>query len=160
MIKVMFICRSPKKKAVADCIKNKQKGLIGYRCFCSCFWALRATKRPKTRSAIKTNVLRGGFKKNATKVACICRSPENKAVTYFFFPFFFLFFSFFFRVSMFVYRVFGCFVTRGVHKHDKQISKKSIRAHHKKCSFFLLRFFFLALGYFARFLFIAFLGVS
>jgi hypothetical protein len=61
---------------------------------------------------------------------------------------------------VFLKAFFGRFVTRGVQKHGGKKSKKSISAHHKKCGFFSLRFFFFLPRLFCSFFLIAFLGVS
>jgi hypothetical protein len=62
------------------------------------------------------------------------KQPQPLALFYFY-----LFFIYFF------YRIFGCFVTRGVQKHEKQIlgwkKTSGLITHHKKCGFFFLRFF-------------------
>jgi hypothetical protein len=83
------------------------------------------------------------------------RQKKSSYLLYFIFIFIFIFYRFFLKA------LFGRFVTRGVQKHEKNFfPKKPIWAHHKKCGFFSLRFFFFTLGCFVRFFFIAFLGVS
>jgi hypothetical protein len=81
---------------------------------------------------------KGRREKKKTKVTYICRSAKKKVVTLFLFLFLFLFF-----IDFFLKAFFGRFVTRGVQKHEKNFFPKiSIWAHHKKCGFFPLRFFF------------------
>ena len=83
-------------------------------------------------------VSRGAVKNKMTKVTYICRSAKKKVATYFIlFLFLFLF------LSIFLKGVFGAFRNKGSSKTRKKLfSKKSISAHHKKCGFFPLRFFF------------------
>jgi hypothetical protein len=69
---------------------------------------------------------KGRRQKKMTKVTYICCSTKKQVVTYS------LFFS-----SIFFNALFGRFITRGVQKHEKQIPKKSIWAHHTKCFFFV-----------------------
>jgi hypothetical protein len=72
-----------------------------------------------------------------------------------------LFYFYFYFYRVYFYRVFGRFVTRRVQKHDKLFSKKFDLAHHKKCGLVFPPVFPpSALGCFARFFLIAFLGVS
>jgi hypothetical protein len=92
---------------------------------------------------------RGAVKKKMTKVTYICRSAKKKVVTYFI-----LFLFYFYFLSIFFKGVFWAFRNKGSSKTRKNFSpKKSIWAHHKKCGFFFLRFFFFTLGCFVRFFF-------
>jgi hypothetical protein len=93
----------------------------------------------------------GAAKKKMTKVTYIYRGAKKKVVTsyllYFIFIFIFIFIDFFFK------GVFGAFRNKGSSKTRKIFfPKKSIWAHHKKCGFFPLRFFFTP-GCFVRFFF-------
>jgi hypothetical protein len=92
-------------------------------------------------------------------VTYICCSAKKKVVTYsILFLFSFLFFIVFFNAFFWVFR------NKGSPKTRKKtfFSRKSIWAHHKKCGFFFVRFFFLPPGclYFGSIFLIAFLGVS
>jgi hypothetical protein len=105
-------------------------------------WCWRQSGFPSgvQRAACSESKPRGAAKKKMTKVTYICRSAKKKVVTYFILfliNFNFIVYRFFFKAF------FGRFVTRGVQKHEKNFfPKKSIWAHHKKCGFFSLRFFF------------------
>jgi hypothetical protein len=62
---------------------------------------------------------KGGRENKTTKVTHICRSPKTKVVDYF------ILFNkktIFKTISLMIcfYRVFGCFVTRGVQKHEEK----------------------------------------
>jgi hypothetical protein len=79
---------------------------------------------------------RGGVKTKTTKVTYICRAANKKSSYLLNFIFIFICLSIFFLGAFWAFR------NKGVQKHEKTNSKKSIWAHHKKCGFFFLRFFF------------------